>query len=992
MKSTTITSALHHQEEPWGFSDQPVANSNLTFYVIVVLDFISFFGFMACLFVLIRLACSRAYKESMIKTMPGVIMISMIHQMCLAGVEIGIDSQQYPNDRNSSCHDEECPTFYALFGLWNGLFYGSALTQFIFVEVAANNALQQRRIHFNASYITILSIFLMLVGGGAAGFVLYQFGAHGAKRRALVDFITDSLWLVIAAVVWVRIVFFFWDCKHDKLSEKLAKALKVDVKSLHNQQAKIKKKQEISLLQYQVREKSEALQPFNWYLAAFTLASVAVVTWMVLDCLVYLEYNNPSEYPAFYWTQIVGALLFRTQRLVQAYYYKIYRQREIEERGKKRATAEDISGDTFVFDDSTRGTTIGRKESILFSASVSGSGPGKKGKKKIKFQESSFADLQEPLINEGEEDPKEEQREGGLHRDSASSHVATPRKPKPLVSVPEGRGVCTCKLDHSLPLTKQKRELHTKELWKAYKCGIMNYHYETLKMWVEELPEKSLYDSNSLLKQNIGCDPKTGDTPLHFAASLGRVEIAELFLGRCDVQAKNNKGFTPVHTAIAAKLLMDSQCAKMVDMLIENNEGSMLIRDNLGRTPRVLAVDCNKAGLQRYHSLAVFSKHELSYFERWQNYYNAWTPQMITSVKQLFIGKTPDSWEACVEWMAIGVGLEDAESETTPDLDIISTEHMKRVIRQMLAHCHTFAKELASNNDPRERNLFEVLYKSAANKKAEIPRLLHAEAMRKKIVGRIEPYEANVSQEKHLEFLTKKYKAQLDDIAGRHGVRLDQLKTTMMIIVSQFLDNKLNYDIDTQIAPSEALFNPGIKSIKRAFDKVDKDYNGNCAKLVDTIRRSFCSNNVQAHDNFLRALIGKANLHLRMVRVKCTIDDDTVDVKHTIINALYSTNFIYKDLLDQLDGVLATLRIVNNMEQHALWGAAAEAFSLKKLQNYKINIIIEFQLYYPVFLKRKKHNRILYEIVRVTNSTHPLEELSRNCQTYACNKRMAGIE
>jgi len=72
---------------------------------------------------------------------------------------------------------------------------------------------------------------------------------------------------------------------------------------------------------------------------------------------------------------------------------------------------------------------------------------------------------------------------------------------------------------------------------------------------------------------------KEGFTALHYAASYGYVEIAELLLARsADVNAKTGKGDTPLHYAAAYGY------GDLVQLLV-SNKANINIRDGIGRTP-----------------------------------------------------------------------------------------------------------------------------------------------------------------------------------------------------------------------------------------------------------------------------------------------------------------------------------------------------------------------------------------------------------------------
>ncbi|MFP3030265.1 MAG: ankyrin repeat domain-containing protein [Wolbachia sp.] len=107
--------------------------------------------------------------------------------------------------------------------------------------------------------------------------------------------------------------------------------------------------------------------------------------------------------------------------------------------------------------------------------------------------------------------------------------------------------------------------------------------------------ENKVIEAEDLLKKGADINAKDdkGWTPLHEAASKGSLELAKLFVKeRADVNAKNNKGWTPLHEAV------QSGHSNIVEFLIDTNGTDIEAKSNNEKnTPLHVAADTGQLGI-----------------------------------------------------------------------------------------------------------------------------------------------------------------------------------------------------------------------------------------------------------------------------------------------------------------------------------------------------------------------------------------------------------
>ncbi|MFP3020524.1 MAG: ankyrin repeat domain-containing protein [Wolbachia sp.] len=107
--------------------------------------------------------------------------------------------------------------------------------------------------------------------------------------------------------------------------------------------------------------------------------------------------------------------------------------------------------------------------------------------------------------------------------------------------------------------------------------------------------ENKVIEAEDLLKKGADINAKDdkGWTPLHEAASKGSLELAKLFVKeRADVNAKNNKGWTPLHEAV------QSGHSNIVEFLIDTNGTDIEAKSNNEKnTPLHVAANTGQLGI-----------------------------------------------------------------------------------------------------------------------------------------------------------------------------------------------------------------------------------------------------------------------------------------------------------------------------------------------------------------------------------------------------------
>ncbi|MFP3024501.1 MAG: ankyrin repeat domain-containing protein, partial [Wolbachia sp.] len=107
--------------------------------------------------------------------------------------------------------------------------------------------------------------------------------------------------------------------------------------------------------------------------------------------------------------------------------------------------------------------------------------------------------------------------------------------------------------------------------------------------------ENKVIEAEDLLKKGADINAKDdkGWTPLHEAASKGSLELARLFVKeRADVNAKNNKGWTPLHEAV------QSGHSNIVEFLIDTNGTDIEAKSNNEKnTPLHVAANTGQLGI-----------------------------------------------------------------------------------------------------------------------------------------------------------------------------------------------------------------------------------------------------------------------------------------------------------------------------------------------------------------------------------------------------------
>jgi len=99
-------------------------------------------------------------------------------------------------------------------------------------------------------------------------------------------------------------------------------------------------------------------------------------------------------------------------------------------------------------------------------------------------------------------------------------------------------------------------------------------------------------DEVKRLVLDCGVDPnvkdKVGETPLHYAAERGHLDVVKLLLEHgADPNVQDNDGWTPLH--YAAK-----KCHVDVARVLLDHGADLTIRDNKGRIPLDIGSECSE--------------------------------------------------------------------------------------------------------------------------------------------------------------------------------------------------------------------------------------------------------------------------------------------------------------------------------------------------------------------------------------------------------------
>ena len=117
---------------------------------------------------------------------------------------------------------------------------------------------------------------------------------------------------------------------------------------------------------------------------------------------------------------------------------------------------------------------------------------------------------------------------------------------------------------------------------------------ETIHSLAEKGQTQKIRDFLKKDESLIRARDKFENTPLHYAAQQGNMELSRILISKkADVNAQNMKGMTALHLAVA-------QVQRDLCSILINAGAKVDIKDRDGKTPLDWAIELNHRGLAEY--------------------------------------------------------------------------------------------------------------------------------------------------------------------------------------------------------------------------------------------------------------------------------------------------------------------------------------------------------------------------------------------------------